>query len=143
MVALPGATPVAVPVVLMVAKAVGTQLHVPPGVASVMRPDVPGQSVNGPLITAGNGLTVTTTDLEQPKEEVYKIVAVPVTIPLINPVVLPAVAIEILLLLQVPPGVGSLKRTDDPAQTMGVPVIVAGNGFTVTGLVVEQPDPIE
>lgn len=54
--------------------------------------------------------------------------ATPVTIP--EPV--PTVAKPVLLLVHVPPLVASLNVVVRPAQTFTVPVIDAGNGFTVT-----------
>ena len=44
-----------------------------------------------------------------------------------------------LLLLQVPPGVMSLKVTDAPTQAFSVPAIRAGSGSTVMGKVAVQP----
>ena len=41
--------------------------------------------------------------------------------------------------VQVPPGVASLKLVDDPAQTVAVPDIDAGKGFTVSTTEVKQP----
>ena len=44
------------------------------------------------------------------------------------------VAIEVVLLLQMPPVAPSVKEVDEPAQTVAVPLIVPaeGNGLTVT-----------
>ena len=49
------------------------------------------------------------------------------------------VATEILLLLHVPPPVASDNAVIAPAQTRGIPVMLAGNGFTVTTRVLKQP----
>ena len=59
-------------------------------------------------------------------------VASPAFIPVTTPVNNPAVAFVILLLLQVPEGVASCKSVVRPTHTAIVPVIAAGNGFTVT-----------
>ncbi len=56
----------------------------------------------------------------------------PVTIPLDDP----TVAIEGLLLLQVPPGVTSAKVVVEPTQIVSVPVMALGDGVTVTGIVI-------
>ena len=55
------------------------------------------------------------------------------------PVVEPTVATAVLLLLHMPPGVTSLSVVEKPGQTLVVPVIDAGFGFTVTGETVLQP----
>ena len=54
----------------------------------------------------------------------------------------PTVATAALLVLQVPLGVTSFKVVVAPTHTPSVPVIAAGNGFTVTEAVVRQA-PIE
>lgn len=71
------------------------------------------------------------------------IVAVPVVTPVIVPVVAPAVAVVVLLLVQLPPVVASLSVDVAPMHTTAVPVIAAGNGFTVTVAVFVQPVPNE
>ena len=55
----------------------------------------------------------------------------------------PIVAIAVLLLLHVPPVVASASDADIPTQTDDGPVIPAGSGFTVAGMVVVQPVPSE
>jgi len=52
--------------------------------------------------------------------------------PVTMPVVEPTVAIAVLLMLQVPPPVRSLKLVVYPEQTVLVPVIATGKGSTVT-----------
>ena len=44
----------------------------------------------------------------------------------------------VALLVQVPPLVASLKVVVKPAQTVAVPVMADGNGFTVTTIVAIQ-----
>jgi hypothetical protein len=56
------------------------------------------------------------------------------------PVSEPTVAIEVLLLLQVPPGVILLKFAVVPTQADKGPVIRAGSGFTVITAVAMQPE---
>lgn len=55
----------------------------------------------------------------------------PVTIP-----VLPTVATEGALLVHVPPGVGSVKVTGVPMQTLGLPEIGSGEELTVIVFVI-------
>ena len=62
-------------------------------------------------------------------------VTVPPLTPLTIPVTDPTVAIAVLLLLQVPPVVVSLKVVVAPGHVLGTPVIGPGDGFTVTGAI--------
>jgi hypothetical protein len=70
-------------------------------------------------------------------------VAVPTEMPETVPLVAPAVATEVLLLLQVPPVVASLKTVDAPTHIIVVPVIGNGLGPTVTVVVTMHPVPKE
>jgi len=96
----------------------------------------------------GVGFTVTTLEAVHPPGAVYVIVvvppsgAVPVTTP---PPTGPGVtvAIAVLALLQVPPGVPSVSVIADPVHTADGPPIAGGEAFTVTTAVTVQPDPIE
>lgn len=85
--------------------------------------------------------TLTTWLVLQPDPFVYIIVAVPVPIPVIVPVPpLPlAIATDVLSLLHVPPGVALVIITDDPTHMLDVPLIDAGDAFTVTTRVLTQP----
>lgn len=65
----------------------------------------------------------------------------PTLIPETMPVEDPTTAIAVELLLHVPPGVLLLSVVVLPLHTSVVPVIAAGNGFTVTVAVV-KPVPI-
>ena len=134
----PAATPVTTPVPLLtVANDVLLLLQVPSGVASLSAVVKPAHTLVVPVIAAGSGFTVTTLVMIQPVGKVYVTVAVPAVIPVIT---LPAaVATAVLLLLHVPEGVASLSVVVKPAQTAIVPVIDAGNGLTVTGVVMIQP----
>ena len=71
------------------------------------------------------------------------IVVVPDTRPLTIPVVRLTVAVAVVLLLQVPPVVISLNVIIVPAHRLELPVIAAGDGVTVIGLVTVQPVPNE
>ena len=65
-------------------------------------------------------------------------VDVPDVAPETIPELVPIVATLVLLLIHVPPPV--LERVVvEPAQTVVVPAIAVGNGFTVTTVVVIQP----
>ena len=55
------------------------------------------------------------------------------------PLVVGIVAIAVLLLLHVPPLVASAREVVKPAQTLVVPVMTAGNGFTNILVVEIQP----
>ena len=61
--------------------------------------------------------------------------AIPVTIPLPEPIV----ATTVLSLLQVPPGDASVNGVVVPEQRVVVPVIEKGNGLTVIAVEVLQP----
>ena len=67
---------------------------------------------------------------------------IPVATPVTTPVV-PMVALAGMLLLQMPPAVGSLNVIVEPTHTAGVPVMSDGSGLTVIGKVAEQPAPTE
>jgi hypothetical protein len=67
-------------------------------------------------------------------------VAVPADTPVTIPVAVPAVAMNILLLLHVPPGVESPNVTViPPVQIEVIPVMAAGDAITVTAMVAVQP----
>ena len=59
--------------------------------------------------------------------------------PFTTPVVAPIVAVGVLLLVQVPPGLASPNVSVDPVHTVDGPLIGAGVGFTVIGKVVAHP----
>jgi hypothetical protein len=60
------------------------------------------------------------------------LVAVVASTPPITPVVRPAVATDVLLLIHVPPPGGSVNVIVEPAHTLSVPSIGPGAAFTVT-----------
>ncbi len=58
------------------------------------------------------------------------IVAVPAETPVTSPEVNPTVAIEVLLLVQLPPGIKLVRVIMEPAQTLPAPEIEEGVGLT-------------
>ena len=93
-----------------------------------------------PVNAVGFGLTVNEVVLIHPVDvRVYVIVYVPATFPVTIPVVLPTGAFTLELLLQVPPEVASVSKEILPVHTVGVPLIAAGFGLTVTIVVNIQP----
>ena len=88
----------------------------------------------GPLLLAvatGTVYTVTVAVCKQPVAKVYDMMDVPAETPETTPRAL-IVATKGDALLQVPPAVASARVVVKPAHTVNVPVIAAGNGFTVT-----------
>jgi hypothetical protein len=71
----------------------------------------------------------------------YVIAAVPEVTPFTTPLVEPTVATEVLLLVQLPPNVASLKVRVELTHTAEPPVIPAGIELTVAVAVVAQPVP--
>ncbi len=65
--------------------------------------------------------------------------AVPTATPVTTPVVKPTLAMVVLLLLQVPPGVALESPPVPPTQTELAPIIADGSGFTVTIAVLVHP----
>ena len=89
-----------------------------------------------PVSVVGFELTVTVVVAIQPPLSVYVIVEVPAVLPVTMPVE-PTPALP-LLLLQVPPP-PSVRAVVRPIHTVSVPVMVAGDVFTVTTTVLMQP----
>ena len=65
--------------------------------------------------------------------------ATPADTPVTDPVVPTTVATSVLPLLHTPPLVTSFNIFDEPAQTTVTPVIAAGVGLTVIGVITKQP----
>lgn len=128
--------PVTSPEVLMVAAVLFDVLQIPPPGELLSWVVSPEQTDNVPVIGAGNGLTVTVMEAEQPVASIYVQTVVDVVTTLLSadtiPVDDPIVATEVTLLVHVPPGIASLRLVTDPAQTDVLPVMFAGKGFTVT-----------
>ncbi len=139
MLAVPAATPVAIPVVGSTeATAVLLLLQVPAPVLN-KAVVVPGQIVVTPVMSDGNGFMVSSTVSMQPVATAYVIIAMPFDTPEIMPVVAPTVAIAVALLLQVPPVVVLVNVVNAPAHIAREPVMGAGVGLTVTAINTEQP----
>lgn len=138
MTAVPPATPVNTPDEMsMVATLVVLLLHVPPAAASLSVIVEPAQTVVGPVGAVATELTVTTFVAEQPSESEYEIVLVPSEIPVILPD--PSTETWPLLLLHVPPVVGSDSVPEEPMQSVPGPVMAKGVGNTVTIVLAVQP----
>jgi len=75
----------------------------------------------------------------QPADRVYVITALPVSVPVTMPELLPTVAITGLLLLQTPPEVASASVVVNPIQTVELPVMAGTAELTVTAMVAEHP----
>ena len=142
-VAVSAAAPVAVPVTMPPVDTVATNalllLHVPPALTSLRLVVEPWHTDATPNIDPGNGLTVTTAVVWQPVGNTNMIVDVPADTPVTTPLVMPIVAMPVALLLQVPGALASVSVVVSPAHTSSVPVITAGNGFTVTIAVMIHP----
>ena len=135
---VPPATPVTTPVPeTTVATAVLLLVHEPPP-ASVSAVVNPGHTFVVPVIDDGNGLTVTVVFVVQPVGKVYTMVDVPASPAVTIPELVPIVATDVLLLVQVPPP-AAVSAVVMPAQTVAVPVMADGKGFMVTVDVVLQP----
>jgi hypothetical protein len=70
---------------------------------------------------------------------IYDIVATPPTSPFAIPVDEPMVAMVVLLLLHVPPGVPSVNVAVEPTHILYDPMINDGSGLMVTIAVEKQP----
>jgi hypothetical protein len=99
-------------------------LHVPPATASLSVTEAPAHTVDGPAIRPGVVTTFTVTVEKHPDPSVYVMVTLPaVGPPVTTPEEEPMLATGGLLLLHVPPGVGSDKVTDEPAHTVVGPIM--------------------
>lgn len=127
---MPATIPLAEPIVALLL----LLAQVPPDVPSLSVMPDPVQTEDGPVMPVGNALTVTCCTSLQP-DTAYVILAVPPDTPVTIPAV-PTVALKLLLLLQVPPAVASVRAVVKPIQTLPAPVIaVIGLMVTVTFLV--------
>ena len=125
---VPEETPETLPEASTVATAMLLLLHVPPVTASVKVDVVPVQTKVRPEIVPASAEVPTVTPavtIAEPQlvVTVYVIVAEPVATPVTTPVA-ETVAIEILLLLHVPPLTASARVVVAPVQTDVVPVIL-------------------
>ena len=83
----------------------------------------------------GGALTVKAKVCRQPVGSVYVIVVAPLATPVTMPVSESTEAMEALLVVHVPPPVRSLNVVVSAIQTLLLPNIVVGIGFTVTVVV--------
>lgn len=142
--AVPADTPVTIPVLgpalTTVATAVAPLFQNPVGLllSTVCEPL---HTVSVPVMAAGSAFTVIVCTLKQPVPTVYVTTAVPAAIPVTTPVVALMLALDGLLMLQLPPAIGWLITVVLPTHTCGVPLTTAGRVMTVTVSVVLQPLP--
>jgi hypothetical protein len=114
-------------------------LHVPlPPMVLYNTVLLPAQNVDVPVMSSGNALTNTCFVAYAVPIE-YVIVADPPVIPEISPEEASTVATDVLLLDHVPPTDALKKVVVPPAHVVAVPVIVAGDPFTVITPVDMQP----
>lgn len=140
---VPAVRPVTTPAADTVPTAGVLLLQVPPVVVHVSVVVPFTQMLVIPVITAGNGLTVSTAVLRQPLVRLYVIVLVPPgAIPVATPVPRPIVATVVVPLIQVPPVGAPVSVVLVPAQIERLPLIV-GVVFTVATAVTVQPEPSE
>lgn len=139
-VAAPAEMPVTTPALVTVATAGSLLVQLPPVVGDKLVV-APIQMLLEPvMLTTGKAFTVTAavgTDTHPVAVRVKLKVAVPAETPVTTPALV-TVATAGLLLAQVPPVVGD-KVVVKPTQMLLFPVMLtAGNGFTVTAVVVEE-----
>jgi hypothetical protein len=132
-VALPGLRPQNVPVEAPMVPIAGVRLlQVPPPVDELNVTQLPIHTCEGPVMTFGIGLMVTTPVRLQPPGEVYVTVAVPALLPVTAPEVVLSVMRLLAVLHEPPPGLeDSIVLLPWQMTIDGVPVIAVGNGFTV------------
>jgi len=135
---VPGVTPVTMPEEDPIVALPLLPLHVPPP-ASVKDIVDPIQTLLGPVIFPGSGLTVTVVVAIQVPLNEYVTVVVPVAMPIKIPEDGSMVPTAALLLLHVPPVVASLNVVVRPKQTCVAPVIEATPLTTVTVSVAAHP----
>ena len=117
MVAVARVSPETLPAEPTVATAVLLLVQLPPPEMLDRDTAEPMQTVNGPVIGAGGGLTVNTNSATQPVDNVYLMIDVPAMRPVTTPVVLIA-AMAPSVLLHTPPAVASLSDVAPPTQTL-------------------------
>src|ERR1043166_8504132 len=118
---IPDTDPTAATVILLL-------LQVPPDVPSVSVTVEPAQTLPGPDIATGLGLTVTVIEVGQMPPVAYVMVTVPAATPVTTPDDEPTVAIAVLVLVHRPPVTASDNAVVRPTQTEVVPVMGPGNG---------------
>ena len=141
MAVVPALRPVTTPPPFTVPVAGVLLLHVPPGGVDDNVVVEFSHTVVPPVITPGRLFTVTVSVSKQPFAVTYEMVVVPAAIPVTTPVA-SMVPAAVLLLVHVPPAVVFASAVVWPIQTVGVPVMIAGDAITVTTTDAEQPVPI-
>ena len=132
MVALPAETPVTTPVADTVAEP-ELLVQVPPGIPSVSAVVRPAHTLAVPEIVDGEVYTVTGVTVWQPVDVIVNVIFdVPAVTPVTTPELATTEATPTLPLAHVPGPDASPSVVVSPVQTLVVPVITAGNGFTVT-----------
>ncbi len=140
MVVVPKAIPFTIPVPdPMVALAVTLLVQVPPADELVSVTVAPGHTDELPVIVAGDGSTVNTSDPVHPPVVVKEIVDVPELMAVITPVEL-IVATEVFDEVQVPPEMLAVTVSVLPAQVPESPVIVTEHDETDILFVLKQPE---
>jgi hypothetical protein len=135
---VPGKNPLTTPPPLIVATPGDALFQLPPPVASLSVVVEPTHTIVVPVITAGNGSTVTVVVTKQPVTVIiYDMTDVPAETPVTTPVAGSTVATPGVALLHVPSSVASLSVIVEPSHTLERPVIAAGKGSIVT---VADPD---
>jgi hypothetical protein len=117
-------------------------VHIPDGVGSVSVLVSPTHMTPTPAIGKGLALTMTGMVAKQPEGKVYVIVTRPANTPVTKPLEDPTVAMIDGVPLHIPPAEASVSATDDPEQTLPMPVIPSGEVLTVTLKTAMQPVPI-
>jgi len=135
MVGVPAVTPLTTPPLEIVASPELLLVHVPPLVPSANVILDPVQTLVGPVIATGVVLTVSICVAIQPVGNVYVMLGVPAATPVTTPETEPTVAFVASLLLHTPPVVASARPTVVAVHSAVAPVMAAGFGLTVTGVV--------
>ena len=137
-VVVPAAIPLTLPLEDPMLALAELLVHTPPATELVSVVVAPTQTVGIPPMTEGAGLTVIIFVTPQPVGNVYDIAVAPVTTPVTTPVPEPTVAIPADALLHVPVLL-LVAVIVAPTHTADGPAMGDGNGFTVIGVVREQP----
>jgi hypothetical protein len=139
---VPLAMPVTIPVPVPTDAIAGLALlHAPPP-ASLSALTEPAQTLVEPLMGPGAEFTLTDVVAIHPVGNRYVIIAVPGPEPVTKPVPAPTVAMDVLLLLHVPPPAASLSVVPRPEHIEVIPVTGA-SGLTAMLLVTKHPTPEE
>ena len=114
-------------------------LHVPPDVLLLNAVVLPTHTLAVPPIAPGIAYTVATAVAKQPVDNVYVIVVVPGSIEVTMPLEGLTIAIDILLLVHVPPEVELDNVVLPGLHRIKLPVIAPGVGLIVTAIAASVP----